>query len=370
MDRRIATVALAFVFCLDAVPCGAQQAGDWAYVGSHHARLQRGDQVVGLVPWGAAVQIEDVNGDWLWVNHQRAGWIRREAVVPLGVAIESLTHWLQREPWAWWGYVARGNAWQRRGEVHLALNDFEEAIQRYDTDYSAYQSRGVARHAQGLFRLAVADFSEALRLHPGDAWTYHLRGNAAAALGRYDEALHDQSQAIRLDPECARAYDARGAIRYDRGDYLAAIADYDTALHWDPRFAMAYHGRARAWSKIGDYRRAVDDLERGLEANPQYADGYNALAWLLSSCPDRQYRNPKRAVELARRACELTSWGQPNCVETLAAAYSEAGQDEQAARWKTMALDLASTAQYTAEWHRLLDLAQARRPLVVEYNVR
>lgn len=41
-----------------------------------------------------------------------------------------------------------------------------------------------------------------------------------------------------------------------------------------------------------------------------------------------------------RRTCELTQWNDPDAVDTLAAAYAEAGDYQSAVKWQTKAIDL------------------------------
>jgi nucleotide-binding universal stress UspA family protein len=72
--------------------------------------------------------------------------------------------------------------------------------------------------------------------------------------------------------------------------------------------------------------------------NPRDAGSYNSYAWLLATCPDGRVRDGKKAIEYARRACELQGWKDPNGLETLAAAYAEDGQFGEAIRWQRKAL--------------------------------
>jgi len=47
----------------------------------------------------------------------------------------------------------------------------------------------------------------------------------------------------------------------------------------------------------------------------------------------------ERAIEYATRACEWTAWKNPTYLDTLASAYAEAGQFEDAVRYQTRTLE-------------------------------
>ena len=74
---------------------------------------------------------------------------------------------------------------------------------------------------------------------------------------------------------------------------------------------------------------------------PDNAEVHRTLARILATCNDNDVRDGNRAVQEAILACELTQWSDPDCLDTLAAAYAEAGDYQSAVQWQTKAIVLA-----------------------------
>ena len=93
-------------------------------------------------------------------------------------------------------------------------------------------------------------------------------------------------------------------------------------------------------------------LREGLSHVTNNTDGAvmaNALAWILATQPDAARRKGEEALLWAQRACSVSNNLDPSHLDTLAAAYAEVGNFEEALRWIARAIQLAQSANQSAE---------------------
>ena len=257
------------------------------------------------------------------------------------------------------------------------LDEAEEAFDRaikLDPDSSgAFLQRARLRAMKGDRPEAIADLDKAIRIAPDEAVPLVLRARIHQQAGDAAQAAADLQRVLEKRPDHPAALELRGLIAAERNDYPAAISDFRKLVAQKPddavlvgQLAMLYlaakqprqaikrfsrsieledknfaswRGRSDAEISIGDHKAALADLEMALTLQPDDSGVLNNLAWLLATSPDDAIRDGKRAIELARKACEETTWKQPHIISTLAASYAEAGDFAEARKYSQQAVE-------------------------------
>ena len=81
-----------------------------------------------------------------------------------------------------------------------------------------------------------------------------------------------------------------------------------------------------------------------MELNPDFPKACNNLARIRATHTDAALRDGAQAVELAERCCELTGHQVAAALDTLAAAYAEAGRFDEAIQTASRAIEVATAA--------------------------
>ncbi len=230
--------------------------------------------------------------------------------------------------------------------------------------------------------LAQQRYRVALAYDPTASEPNNNYGNLLADEGKLDQARRHFEIAIASKPDYAEAHNNLANVLFRQGDIAGALRHHEAAVRLDPDLPGAHFNYGVTLASVGRLREAQAELERSLqlkpddadarytyglvmggleyevaatgqlrEANRLHRDWYDALrslAWLLATSPEDKVRDGAQAVIVAERANQLTGYDNPVALDTLAAAYAEAGRFDAAVATATRAVDIARTSGQTA----------------------
>ena len=227
---------------------------------------------------------------------------------------------------------------------------FEHTLRVTGDNPTAQYSLGLALEQQGELAQAVAHYEEALRLNreavspnPDYATLHNDLGLALFQQGRLAQALAHYQTALALNPNYAPTYNNLGNALSVQGKIDQAIACYQRALQLDPHNGLAHYNLGLALMSQHQAGAALWHFRDAVRLEPNRPIYLNKLARLLATAADPKLRNGPAAVPLAEKANQLSGDGQPEMLDTLAAAYAEAGRFPEAVRTSRKAVDLASS---------------------------
>jgi tetratricopeptide (TPR) repeat protein len=273
---------------------------------------------------------------WDWFNRGTA----HLALHQYDRAVAAFSKGIKLEPEISDYWSGRGSAYLELRQYDKALDDFSKVIELEPKSVSALQERGWCYfHHLKQYDKALADFNRAIKLEPKNASVWVARAKAYSLLDQHREALDDLTRAIDLDTKNVSAWRERAGVYRKLRQYDKARDDFSKVIEIAPKDPNAWFNRAGVNNQLGRYAETLADYQKLLELDKDSAIAHNNLAWLLATCPDVKYRDPARAVALAKKAVELArkegaSWN------TLGVAHYRAGDWKAAVEALTKSMEL------------------------------
>ncbi|MBW1772609.1 MAG: tetratricopeptide repeat protein [Deltaproteobacteria bacterium] len=228
-------------------------------------------------------------------------------------------------------HMALGRLYFMVGQREQARVFFEKAIDLDPKSDEAYFQLGVILRREGKLKEAKQMFLLALDFHPDNPNVHNNLGVTLLELRKFREAVEALNKALEIYPEHINA-------RYNLGLAL--------------------------WS-LGKTEPAVQEYRKILSVKPNWAIPANSLAWILATDRNKKLRNGIEAVQWALIACKNDGRKNPEYLDTLAAAYAEAGRFQEAVRTARKSLNLARSAgdvDLAEEVEKRLLLYKAEKP--------
>ena len=236
----------------------------------------------------------------------------------------------------------------QRARVSTALGEFDKSaddanrvleIDPDNVDGLIIKSQALA--LAGNAEEALSDARRALELKPDSDDVVRIWAMVTERAGKTETAIEELRKQVEGDPDDSVAWLQLGLLYGSEKEITKAIDAFTAAIKIDRRREFAYQVRADTYLSRGMQKEAIADYERAVQLEEGNSGVLNNLAWVLATSPDEKLRDGERALTLATKACELTSYKQAHILSTLAAAYAETGDFKTARKWSQKSIDVA-----------------------------
>ena len=229
------------------------------------------------------------------------------------------------------------------GREQEAIKEAERGIELAPNDSVAHLRLAIVVESSDPMR-AISEARRAVELGRENVSAYQLLINCLLQLRRYNEATELGREWLAQAPYDEGAHSTLAVAAYEAGDSKSAAQHLGYVMMLRPGSEQPY---AKLHQLLVSLVKARDGLERLREIATDAPDSprmLDEMAWLLATYPDPNSRDGMEAVRLAQRACALTDRRVPAFLDTLAAAYAEAGDFSRAVAAGEEALNKARSA--------------------------
>lgn len=236
-------------------------------------------------------------------------------------------------------YLLRARLHAVQEKLQDAVEDLDKALKIEPRDLGARLLRARLYHVLGETAKARSDVDLILRFRPDLEQAILLRSLIAASEGKLSEAISDVQTLLKTDPKNTEWRFQLATLQVAAGRPRRAIEIFSEILQDDPENWMVLRSRGDALLSVGKHGEAIQDYEKAIKIEPSDDGILNNFAWVLATSPKDELRDGKRSLEMATKACEVTKYQRPHILSTLAAAYAETGDFENARKWSEKAVE-------------------------------
>jgi tetratricopeptide (TPR) repeat protein len=248
-------------------------------------------------------------------------------------------------------YIENSTAANRAVNLPEFVNVSPAEMQTIDvpaSDLYRIIDNALALQQKGDNPAALAEWKKALELDPNDARANNGIAIALSVSGDPDDAIIYLQKATQINSDFFEAYYNLGLELAKKNRVNEAIDAWLNAVRIRPQFAAGHENLGYAYYLQGKYTDSLTHLRLALQLDPDRVSDLNLAASLLATCPEPALRNGAEALALADHAQQLTHGQDAAILDTLSAAYAEAGQFPKAIEVEHQAIAVA-TQQGKAE---------------------
>ncbi|MBV8925510.1 MAG: caspase family protein [Bradyrhizobium sp.] len=212
--------------------------------------------------------------------------------------------------------VARGWAYQGKGQDDLAMADYNFVLQKRSNFAAAYNDRGTLYLRKGALQSALDDFSSAIRYAPTGLVAYTNRARVETMNRDFDAALADFAKAQEIDPSAFQLLANRCVTYAQMGKFDEALADCNAVVEKAPKNQFAMANRGDAYLAKGSLDAALKDYNTILNANPNNVRAHAGRGQLF----ERRHDLTQARADYRSAAFALTRYDEPEVAKARATA--------------------------------------------------
>ena len=248
---------------------------------------------------------------------------------------------LQNKPDSTTAQMGLALALKMQGRLTEAEIELRNIVRINPEHQEAILNLGVVLVDSGQTNEAATYLNQISRLNPGIRDELFAAGKELFALGKNAAAEDRFAAAAHLNPTNSIILEHLGLLRAQGGKLDSAAALYTRALKQRPS-AESYYYLAMIQGIQGQVANTLTNLSLAVAMKPDYLVALNELAWVLATHPQQEFRDGKRAVELAERTTAASGDAEPRYWGSLDAAYAESGRFEDAIKTAQKVIVLAN----------------------------
>lgn len=159
-----------------------------------------------------------------------------------------------------------GKIYQEKGEIELAIKNFEKALEFKPDFFEVNYELGKIYYSMNDFKNASKYLTKASSIHTDDVEVLNLTAETYKKVGHSDDAVILFEKILELEPNNSFANAKIGEIYFQRLDYSKAIQYFEDSIQitYDENVALML---AKSYFEINNYPSALDVIREILAVN-------------------------------------------------------------------------------------------------------
>lgn len=168
------------------------------------------------------------------------------------------------------GFWQLGMGYRKKGALHAALAEFEQAKKIAPTEPACLNALGMTYAELGNYDEAIENFNEMVKLFPMAPEVYVQLGSVQQAAGKFNEARQSFQKSIELNPHFPESYFRLYTLYRQLNDTASALSVLSTWMKLHPEDTTARDEFAR-------YRKEIENMNRKKSLPESVVGQYKAL---------------------------------------------------------------------------------------------